>query len=254
MITFKTGEEIYIRKCIMGLTKELFDQLNFTYLDYEKRISYIQKRLNEIGWNKKSIVIKKIKGNKYYYEQWREGTNTKSVNLGKVSPGAKAEQEKIIIERNNLLEDYEELVRLRDNLKIQVDVLKKELLKEAASLEEYSFEVFWKDEISARVSVKGKRVHVSRYIIHPIRQLFYSDSITRNQLNEILRLRCFDEGRSDKVEKLKAMGLTEYRPIDIIRKTHGVSYNDYLWIRFPGEKLTAKDVLVRDEYVQSRIG
>jgi len=238
----------------MGITKELYDQLNTICLEYDDRIKKIQERLNEIGWDKKSIVIKKINGNKYYYEQWREGKNIKSVNIGKVSPGAIAEQEKIIIERNELLEDYEKLIRLRDALRVQLVELKIEIMKEETSLEEYSFEVFWKDEISARVSVKGKRVHVSRYIIHPIRQIFYSDSITRNQLNEILRLRCFDEGRPDKKEKLKAMGLTEYRPIDIVRKTHGVSYNDYLWIRFPGEKITAKDVLVRDEYVQLRNG
>ena len=38
----------------------------------------------------------------------------------------------------------------------------------------------------------------------------------------------------------------------IVRKTHGVSYNDYLWFRFPGENLRAEDVLVRDEYVQKK--
>ena len=60
-----------------------------------------------------------------------------------------------------------------------------------------------------------------------------------------LKLRCFDEERTDSHEKLKAMGLKEYRPLDIVRKTHGVSYNDFLWFRFPGENITAKDVLVR---------
>ena len=116
-----------------------------------------------------------------------------------------------------------------------------------------SFEVYYKNEISARVSVRKSKVYVSRYIIHPINQLFYSDSITRNQLNEIFKLRCFDENRYDAPDKLRAMGLSEYNPQKIVRITHGVSYNDYLWFRFPGEKLRAEDVLVRDEYARGRI-
>ena len=65
-------------------------------------------------------------------------------------------------------------------------------------------------------------------------------------MTEILRSRCIDEGRSDVGRVLKAMGLNEYNPLEIVRRTHGVSYNDYIWIRFPGEKLRAEDVMVRD--------
>ena len=39
--------------------------------------------------------------------------------------------------------------------------------------------------------------------------------------------------------------LSEYNPYEIVKHTHGVSYNDFIWFRFPGEKLTSKDVLVR---------
>ena len=46
-------------------------------------------------------------------------------------------------------------------------------------------------------------------------------------------------------DELRALGLTEYKPLDIVRKTHGVSYNDFLWFRFPGENISSKDVLVR---------
>lgn len=61
-------------------------------------------------------------------------------------------------------------------------------------LSDYSFEVFWRDEITARVSVKGSRVHVSQYCNHPVKQLFAQENMTRYQLNKILEMRCFDKG------------------------------------------------------------
>ena len=116
-------------------------------------------------------------------------------------------------------------------------------------LEDYSFEVYWKDELTASVRVEGKDVLVSRYTDHPLRQLFASEKMTRPQLNRILELRCWDRGRDDINELLAHLGLTEYNPREIVKKTHGVSWNDFIWFRFPGEKLTGKDVLVRKDYV-----
>lgn len=112
-------------------------------------------------------------------------------------------------------------------------------------MEDYSFEVLWKDEITARVTVEGAQVKVTRYIKHPLKQLFASDRMTRYQLNRILELRCWERGRPDIQEILHHRGLKEYNPHEIVKKTHGVSWNDYIWFRFPGENLTSKDVLVR---------
>lgn len=112
-------------------------------------------------------------------------------------------------------------------------------------LAEYSFEVLWKDEVTASVYVKGHRAEISRYVIHPVKQLFAAPVMSRNQVNKVLELRCFDRGRPDIMEILAHLGLKEYNPYEIVKRTHGVSYNDYIWFRFPGEKLTSKDVLVR---------
>ena len=64
-------------------------------------------------------------------------------------------------------------------------------------------------------------------------------------MNKILEMRCFEKERGDIWEILEHLGLEEYNPQEMVKKTHGVSYNDYIWFRFPGENLTAKDVLVR---------
>ena len=231
--------------------EKMYEQLHKLYLSCDDDISKINEELDEIGRLSRSIVIKTINGNRYYYEQWREGDSTKSRNLGRVEPGVISEIESRSERRKELLHKYTELKSLRNRLEKECIQLKKEIAK--VEPEEYSFEVYYKNEISARVSVRKSKVHVSRYIIHPINQLFCSDTITRNQLNEIYKLRCFDENRYDAADKLRAMGLSEYNPQKIVRITHGVSYNDYLWFRFPGEKLRAEDVLVREEYVKDRI-
>lgn len=113
-------------------------------------------------------------------------------------------------------------------------------------LDEYSFEAMWKDEVTAQVQVTKDKIFVKRYCEHPVRQIFASNVMTRYQLNQILSMRCFDRNRPDAKEKLQALGLTDYNPHAIVRRTHGVSYNDYIWFRFPGENLCAKDVLVRE--------
>ncbi len=204
----------------------------------------IDRELDELGTCQKSIVIKTIKGNKYYYEQWREDGVLKYKCLGKVYPGAVYQEEKEIFRRKELLMQRKEQQLLSEQLRQALQRMEKQRMRESM-LEDYSFEVFWRDEITARVSVKGSRVHVSRYSNHPLKQLFAKEDMTRYQLNRILEMRCFEKGRGDIRQILNRFGLTEYNPQALVRKTHGVSYNDYIWFRFPGEKLTAKDVLVR---------
>ena len=228
----------------MDKIKELFDLFEKRYKEYADELKCIEDELASIGSKSSSIVVKKINGVKYYYEQWRENDIIKNKSLGRVYPGIACETEIEIQSRRDLNDRAEELRFLIDCLGKEKDTLYKQYLNEMYN-EKYSFEVFWKNDLSARVSVNKSKVHVSRYIIHPIRQIFSDENITRHQLNEVLRLRCFEEGRPDIKSKLKVLGLNEYNPLEIVKRTHGVSFNDYIWIRFPGEKITAEDVLVR---------
>ena len=210
----------------------------------EERLSSVQSELDGFDEKPHSIVIKTIKGKSYYYEEWREDGRLCYKSLGMVSPGVIAQKEQKKLR-------YRKLIIERDELEYRIEQQRKILeaykrhLSQKSILDDYIFEVYWKNDISSRVSVRGSKVRINRIINHPVRQIFSSNEITRNKLNEILELRCFDRHRPDAQKKLEALGLTEYRPIDIIRKTHGVSYNDYIWFRFMGEELRAEDVLVR---------
>lgn len=174
----------------------------------------------------------------------REKGTIKYRSLGRVYPGAICQTEKQISRRKELLAMQKEQRLLNLQLKQTLQGLEKQRMEEKM-LSDYSFEVFWRDEITARVSVKGSKVHVSRYCEHPVKQLFAKENMTRYQLNKILEMRCFEKERGDIRQILEHLGLKEYNPQEIVKRTHGVSYNDYIWFRFPGENLTAKDVLVR---------
>ncbi len=228
----------------MNETDRLIRLLSYETAEIKSELQKIDEELKELPYAGKSIVIKKIKGNLYYYLQWREDGKTRGKYLGPVHPGGVCEEERKI-------QRYRELTvrkNTNESLLVLMEKTIKKVKKEKQSekiLEDYTFEVFWDDEITARVSVKGSDVQVSRYIIHPVKQIFAADHMTRNQLNEILEMRCWDRNRADIVDILKSLGLDSYNPREIVKKTHGVSYNDYIWFRFPGEQLIGADVLVR---------
>ena len=114
-------------------------------------------------------------------------------------------------------------------------------------LEDFSLEVWWKNRLTAKVHSEGTKVYVESTEKNPMKRLFPNMTLSRYQASEVLKMR-WDPGRPDIRELLAACGLTKYVPLDIVRKTHGVSYNDFLWIKFPGEDLRAEDVLVRTDW------
>jgi hypothetical protein len=54
--------------------------------------------------------------------------------------------------------------------------------------------------------------------------------------------RCVARSRHHIEKVLQSLDLQEYVPTDIVKQTHGVLYDDYVWIRFSGEELTCADV------------
>lgn len=224
--------------------KVIYDNLKQERNDAEARLIEYQRRLELIPEKKSSITIKKIHDELYYYAQHRNAGKVKSKYLGPVRPGSIAEYEQNQREIERLTEEIKELEWNIESIDKMLVCLDKRKRKQKI-LENFTFEVYWKDEITARVYVKDKDVIVSRYTDNPLKQLFADRKMTRYQLGKIFELRCWEKDRADINEILKNLGLKEYNPYEIVRKTHGVSYNDYIWFRFPGEKIMSKDVLVR---------
>lgn len=219
------------------------------FLTYERQL--MQSRLDalnaELDQHRKSVVIKKIRGHLYYYEQWNENGKLHSRSLGAVAPGSIAETERQMLKREERLAQKKDLEKVLKQLDKAEDNIRSEILKQPV-LNEYSFEVYWKDEITARVYVHRSEAIISRFVEHPVKQLFAKKRMTRDQLNHVFELRCWDRGRPDLPELLTSIGLTEFNPQEIVRRTHGVTWNDFIWFRFPGENISCKDVLLRRDF------
>lgn len=234
----------------MSEAEELYRVILKNKKKLDEELKKIETELAEELSVQKSIVIKEISGKLYYYVQWRDGKKICTEYVGRVRPGLIAGEEQRIQRREELLFQKKEKENIKRHLEKMLGEMEKDFEK-TKIIGDYYFEVYWKDEITARVHVEGSYVRISRYTSHPLKQLFANDRMSRHQLNRILEMRCWDKERADIGEILKGFGLREYNPYEIVRKTHGVSYNDYIWFRFPGEQITGKDVLVR-EYEEQR--
>lgn len=225
-------------------TEKLYQSFLEKKKEISKNLKNIERELSQESSVQKSIVIKSIKGSLYYYAQWKEDGKLYTQYICPVEPGAAAREERQIKKRQALLAAQREQLLMQKYVEQLLKHMEKDR-KNRKLVENYSFEVFWKDEITACVHVQAKKVRISRYTDHPLKQIFAEKSMTRYQLNHILELRCWERGREDIDAILKHLGLDEYNPYEIVKRTHGVSYNDYIWFRFPGEQITSKDVLVR---------
>ena len=226
------------------MMKDIYTNLKIQRNEYKRTLQEKKAQLEVINIEKQNIVVKKIHGELYYYAQYRKEGKIKSKYLGTVLPGTIAELEKQQQMIHTLQKEIKELEWNIQSLDKMIQCYEKRKKKESV-IDDFTFEVYWKDEITARVYVKKHNVTVSRFTDNPGKQLFAQKKMTRFQLGKIFEMRCWEKGRPDIMEILKNIGLSEYNPYEIVKHTHGVSYNDFIWFRFPGEKLTSKDVLVR---------
>lgn len=104
---------------------------------------------------------------------------------------------------------------------------------------------FWRDELVSYVTVKGNKAKVQRFTSHPVKQIFRDTEMDVFKLSNILETRCWQRDCRNIGNYLKKLEIPYYDPLAIVKKTHGVSYNDFLWFRFNGESLTWKDVAPR---------
>lgn len=107
---------------------------------------------------------------------------------------------------------------------------------------ELFMETYWKDERTATVRLDREFAYIERFTLNPIKQIFYSDKISRFEFGDILKDRCWDEHRPDIDRILELIGLDEYNPYEICKRTHGRMYQDSIWFRFSGEVLTYEEL------------
>lgn len=109
------------------------------------------------------------------------------------------------------------------------------------------FTVMYKDEPVTEVYLSDdkKTVRIKKLIPDSIRQPFSGQKLDLERVYNFLKGRCYEDGRADLPEILKQAGLSENNPWKWCRISHGVTYEDFFWIRFEDEDIQWKDVRVR---------
>lgn len=110
---------------------------------------------------------------------------------------------------------------------------------------------YWENELTAIATVSGHRVTIQKFTDNTAKQFFYAyNSMDLFQLSELLEIRCWERGRVDINDILRRLGIKEYDPIEIVKRTFGVSYNDPIWFNFYDANLSWEKVRPRGvEYV-----
>ncbi len=108
-----------------------------------------------------------------------------------------------------------------------------------------NFTVYWENEKTAEVQIKGSQAIIKRYCKNPAKQIFPGNTISLYELGDIMTWRCWDKNRENIEKYLFKLGLTEFNPYKICRKTHGAMFQDKIWFKYEGEKLTWEDVKCR---------
>lgn len=67
-----------------------------------------------------------------------------------------------------------------------------------------------------------------------------------DMLMEYLESRCVPLGRAYKQGILGQWGMVSFDIWEILRKTHGLMFQDHIWLRFDGEEVTYDDIRFRD--------
>lgn len=96
-----------------------------------------------------------------------------------------------------------------------------------------------------KISDNKKCAEIQKLVPDSLSQPFGGKKLDTERVYEFLKGRCYEDGRADLREILDQAGLSENNPWEWVRITHGVTYEDMFWVRFPGEELTWQDVRVR---------
>lgn len=100
--------------------------------------------------------------------------------------------------------------------------------------------VEWKDQVAQYKQVKTQSWKM------PFPTLPLEGKVSSSRVIDYFESRCFPKTRRNVTELLETLGLSSYSPLSIVKKTHGVIFDDYIWLRFAGEEsLRYEDVGIR---------
>ena len=113
---------------------------------------------------------------------------------------------------------------------------------------DYNFTVMYKNEEAAYVHVSAdhKKVNIKKNLPDGIKQPFSGTKLDLERVYNFLKDRCFEDAYADLKNILAKFDMESNNPWEWCRKTHGVTWDDYFWLKFEGEDIVWEDVKWRD--------
>lgn len=108
----------------------------------------------------------------------------------------------------------------------------------------YNFTVMHKNTPVAEVSISDNRkeTNVKKLVPDSIIQPFGGNDLSLSRVYDFLKSRCYEDNRVDLDEILKQARLKTNDPWKWNKITHGVMWDDEIWIKYEGEELEWEDV------------
>lgn len=108
------------------------------------------------------------------------------------------------------------------------------------------FTVYSKNTPVSSVIIENNKVinitpHTDNLLLKP-----FPDNSSLEGIVLFLKSRCYEDGRSDLKKLLAQFDMTDNDPIEWCKKTHGINYSDFYWIKFNNEEITWDEVKLRD--------
>lgn len=112
----------------------------------------------------------------------------------------------------------------------------------------YSIKVYNKEDLVCEIEVKGNTVNFKNYTADILSLPFgVRDKATIDDLEDFFEDRCFPKERVNCKSILNRLGLDCYEPELICRKTHGLQFDDFIWLQFSDEpQVCWNDIKLRD--------
>lgn len=108
----------------------------------------------------------------------------------------------------------------------------------------YNFTVFHENVPVAHVCVSGnhKMVTIKKLVPDGIMQPFSGNKLDIERVYNFLKARCYEDNYVALEEVLRENNMTSNNPWEWNKKTHGVTWEDFFWIKFDGEDIQWEDI------------
>ncbi len=96
------------------------------------------------------------------------------------------------------------------------------------------------------LSSDHKTIRLKKLVPDGIKQPFSGDIFNLERFYRFLKDRCYEDGRADLKEILAQANMSTNNPWEWVIVSHGVTWEDYFWVKINDEQVTWKEVRVRE--------